>query len=155
MNDPIEEALRRMKPSELPPSLMARLTAARPQGAKKEEEAPAALAEVGFLRRWLLPLMGCAAAAVATVLWLNSTENPVRRNPSGVPNGATPVQFSSEDRFVGAREVGIMAPSNRAPIRLMEVEWLETNTMRPRQDGSAVRVETTRRGVIPVPLEIY
>ncbi len=154
MNDPIEDALNRMKPAEMPNDLMARLTAARSL-ITKEKEAPAK--QPGFLARWLLPLGVCAAAAVATVVALKYTgATPTTSTPIAInkqPAQSTP--FEREDRFVSAREVGIIVPPNQRPIRLMEVEWLESDTIRPSGDGHAVRVETTRKGVVPMALEVY
>src|ERR1041384_944048 len=75
MNDPIEDALSRMKPAELRPDLMARLTAARARGTGKTEE-PATGAGRSKWGRWLLhglvPAGVCAAAAAATVMVLES-----------------------------------------------------------------------------------
>lgn len=165
MNDPIEDALKNMKPAELPSALMARLTAARPQGAAKEKEAPAGL---GFFRRWLLPTAVCALAAMGTVAWLNSTQSggtssgggralalkPDSADPS-VQMASAPVPFESEDRIVGTREVGIVIGPNGQPIRLMEVDWMEANTVRPANGREGIRAETLRRSVVPTALEIY
>jgi hypothetical protein len=155
MNDPIEDALQRMKPAELPPGLMARLTAARPQAdaakGREEQEFPT---RFGFLRRWLLPLGVCVAAAAGTVTWLNSTTGQRGAGQVAQPKAAA-IPFESEDRFIGAREVGLIVPPGHRPIRLMEVEWLESSTVRPQPDGHALRVETTRRGVVPVAVEVF
>jgi hypothetical protein len=70
MSDPIEDALNRMKPAEMPPELMARLTAARSQVAEGARRArDTGRSGWGMLTRWLLPALGCAAVAVATVLF--------------------------------------------------------------------------------------
>lgn len=156
MNDPIEDALNRLKPAEMPNDLMARLSAARSlianPGAK---EAPAR--QPGFLARWLLPLGVCAAAAAATVAALQfSGDKPVEPGPVASASESAPaVPFEREDRFVGAREVGLIVPPNQPPIRLMEVEWMEADTLHSGPNGHGVRVETRRRGVVPMTLEVY
>ena len=144
-HDSIEKALAELKPAELPPQLMARLTAARPQAAKAEPRGLGAL-----LLRWLLPLGvgACAAVAVLTFLQHDAVKPAVAKRNAPMP-------FESEERLVSARDMGVVnAPGNR-PFRLVEVEWLVSDTVRPRESGPAVRVETTRREVIPVALEIY
>lgn len=156
MNDPIEDALKDLKPAELPPALMARLTAARSQIAQGKEAKENAPAGWGILR-WLLPAGATAAIAAVTVTVLNWTGGV--SNPDGLTKGRTPnapIPFESEDHFLGAREVGLVVPpNNRTPFRLMEVEWLEADTIRPQDGGPAVRVETKRRGVVPVELRVF
>lgn len=167
MNDPIEDALSRMKPAEMPSSLMARLTAARSQvAAQPKAAASAKSAWLNFLNHWVLPASVCAAVAVATVAWLDSGKPPgggtglIAGDPKPQPKtGNQPnvsgLPFESEERLVAAREMGIVAPPHQRPFRVMELEWVQADTLQPGTDGSAVRVETTRRQVVPVALEIY
>lgn len=142
MNDPIEEALKRMKPAEMPSDLMARLTAARPQPVER----PA------FWKRWLLPIAAGATAAILATVWLRN-EPPQEKKPMIAQAAALPVERN--DYLVGTREVGVILGPNQRPYRVMEVEWLEQDTIRPNAAGSAIRVETKRRDVIPVALEIF
>ena len=143
--DPIEEALRGMRPAELPPQLMARLTAARPQPRERS-------AWQSVLLRWLLPLTASACVAVATFFWLE--KNRPSAVATAVPESrALPIE--SEDYLVGARPVGILVAPNQRPYRLMEVEWLEHETVRAGAGGAALHTATTRRDVIPVALELY
>ncbi len=165
MSDPIEDALSRMKPAELSPELMARLTAARARVAPQEEKSRGRSAWSIFVTRWLLPAVGCAAVAVATVAVLNSdhpgqqpqilADNPVPPSMTLPPGQDGPLPFDIEDRLVGAREVGLVVAPNQRPIRIMEFDWLQSDTLKPGDGGSAVRVETTRRQVVPVSLEVY
>jgi hypothetical protein len=166
MNDPIEDALSRMKPAEMPPALMARLTAARAQVAGKPEAKAAGGRRAGWLLRWLAPVGVCAAVAVATVAFLESNHaggsggtQPLIADNTGpgtkVPAGGNALPFESEDRLVNAREVGFVVAPNRRPFRLMQVDWVQSDTLQPPGGGAAVRVETTRRQVVPVAVEIY
>jgi len=161
MSDPIEDALSRMKPAKLAPDLMARLTAARAKVAGSPPERAGRSWWAGVLSRWLLPATACAAVAAATVAYLESGPKAKDSYVDNTPRGgmtlpaSDALPFESEDRLLGAREVGIVTAPHVRPFRLMEVEWLESDTLQPRDNGSAVRVETTRRQVLPVALEIY
>jgi hypothetical protein len=143
MNDPIEEALEKLKPAELPPALMARLTTARPQ--------PAA-ARGDLWRRWLLPLATgfCAAASVLAYLYRDEP-------PSAAPRlaAAEPLPFERSDYLLGTSDVGVIVAPNQRPYRIMQIEWMEQDTIRASLSGPAIRVETKRREVIPVALEIF
>ena len=85
MNEPdrIEETLKKLEPAELPPHLMARLTAVRPQAKVAE----------GFrwrdvLVRWLLPLATSACIAVGTFFWLErNRRSDERRQSTALQNG--------------------------------------------------------------------
>ena len=113
--DPIEEALRGLRPAELPPQLMARLTAARPQPRERSVLR-------GMFFRWLLPLTASACVAVATFFWLEKNRPPAAV-ATAPESRALPIE--SEDYLVGARPVGILVAPNQRPYRLVEVEWLE------------------------------
>jgi hypothetical protein len=151
--DPIEEALQRMRPVALPAHLMARLTAARTQARKQMEHS----AWMGVLLRWSLPLAASACVAVATFFWLERNRSPAGSGKPAVAvapeHGALPME--SADYFLGARPVGIVVAPNQRPYRVMEVEWIEHDTMRAGVDGSALHTATRRRDVIPVALELY
>ena len=60
--DPIEDALQKLRPAELEPAIMARLSAARSHTGAAEKKSP--WREV--LLRWLLPVAASACVAVAT-----------------------------------------------------------------------------------------
>lgn len=147
MKDPLEEALKGMRPAEMPPQLMARLTAARPQPAAKRAE--------GLWRRWFLPLATAGCAGAAALAFLQSTEGP--QLPAAPPAAmiAEALPFERHEFLVGSREVGVFVAPNQRAYRVMEIEWLEQDTIRAGQSGPAVRVETTRRDIVPVALEIF
>lgn len=141
--DPIEEALRGMRPAELPPQLMARLTAARPQPRERAVWR-------NVMLRWLLPLTASACVAAVTFFWLekNHPSVAVAHEPQALP-------VESQDFLVSARPVGIVVAPNQRPYRIMEVEWLEHETVRAGAGGPDLHTATMRRDVIPVALELY
>ena len=119
--DPIEQALQKMRPAELPAHLMARLTAARPQAQAKTERQTWG----GVLLRWLLPVAAGACVAVATFFWLEKN-----RSSAGAATVAAHDQASlpmeSEDYFVGARPVGIVVAPNQRPFEPAESSFPKT-----------------------------
>ncbi len=135
-----------MKPAELPDALLARLTAARPQPKPEKERG-------GIWRRWLLPLAtaGCAAALALTVL--RQFDDP-QEQPTTVAK-AEPLPFERNDILLGTRDVGVMVGPNQRPYRVMVVDWLEQDTVRAAVDGPGIRMDTKRRDVVPVALEIF
>src|SRR5688500_15375018 len=123
----------------MPPELMARLTAARAQVVAKEP------ASGGFWRRWLLPLAAGSCAAAVALVFLKRQDPPKPVHPAIA--ASEPLPFEREDFLVGARDVGVLVGPNQRPYRVVEIEWLEHDTVRPSALGPAVRVETTRREV--------
>jgi hypothetical protein len=152
-HNPIEDALRKLRPAELESSLMARLSAARPRNETPQQKS--AWREV--LLRWLLPLGAGACVAVATFALLerNRTSEAHESIPQGTAAAGTPMPVESHDYLVSARPVGIVVAPNQQPYRIMDVEWLEYETVRAGANGPALHTATTRRDVIPVALEIY
>ncbi len=152
-HDPIEDALQKLRPSEIEPSLMARLSAARPRNEAPEKIS--AWREV--LLRWLLPVATSACVAVGTfaVLERRRAHEPRDTPGSGGASAGSPVPVESQDYLVSARPIGIVVAPNQQPYRIMDVEWLEHETVRTDADGRAHHTATTRREVIPVALEIY
>ena len=156
MNDhdpiaPIEDALEKLRPAGLQPSLMARLSAARPRNETPEEKS----AWRELLLRWLLPVATSACVAVATFALLdrNRKAPDTHVNSGTSADAAAPVE--SRDYLVSARPVGIVVAPNQQPYRIMDVEWLEYQTVRGSAGGPALHTATTRRDVIPVALELY
>jgi len=151
--DPIEDALRKLRPAELEPALMARLSAARPRPDAPRQKS--AFREV--LLRWLLPVAVSACVAVATFAFLeHHRANDSRGNaPQGVAAAEAPIPVESQDYLVSAQPVGIVVAPNQKPYRIMDVQWLEYQTVRESADGPALHTATTRRDVIPVALELY
>ena len=152
-HDPIEEALQKLRPAGLEGSLMARLSAARPR--KETPEKKSAWREI--LLRWLLPVATSACVAVGTFAWLekNRTHEAPNTAARGGPSTDATAPVESQDYLVSARPVGIIVAPNQQPYRIMDVEWMEHETVRASADGRALHTATTRRDVIPVALEIY
>jgi len=151
--DRIEEALKKLEPGVVPPRLMARLTAARPQADSRNADS----FWRGLLLRWLLPIAASACVAVVTFLLLERTRQPDRQDTAGAGTVAEQraIPIESQDYLVSARPVGIVVAPNQQPYRLMDVEWLEYQTVRKGADGPVLHTATTRRDVIPVALELY
>jgi hypothetical protein len=147
VKDPIEEALKKLTPDEMPPELMARLTAARSQLVEPSAK------RGGFWQRWFLPLAAGGCAALVAFTWLKEQEPST--SPKPLANAAAPLPFERQDFLVGAREMGVLVGPNMRPYRVMELEWMEQDTVRPNERGPAVLVQTTRREVIPVAMEIF
>lgn len=155
-NDPIEDALQKLRPAELEPSLMARLSAARPRSETPRKNS----AWRDVLLRWLLPLATSACVAVATFALL---EHHRTHEATGAQNADTgvvatadaPLPVESQDYLVSAQPVGIVVAPNQQPYRIMDVEWLEYQTVPGKAGGPALHTATTRRDVIPVALELY
>jgi hypothetical protein len=160
-HNPIEEALRKLRPAELESPLMARLTAARPQSGAAEKRSPWR----ELLTRWLMPIAASACAAVATFAFLehNRGQDARGRSDARTTDNAKSADVDagkllpveSEDYLVSARPVGIIVAPDRRPYRIMDVEWLEHETVQVGADGAAFHTATTRRDVIPVALELY
>ena len=152
-HDPIEDALRKLRPAELERSLMARLSAARPcNGAPPQKSA---LREL--LLRWLLPIGASACVAVATFAWLdrNRTNEAPESAPKDTAWSDTPIPAESQDYLLSVRPVGIVVGPNQQPYRIMDVEWLQHETVRAGAGGPELHMATKRRDVIPVALELY
>jgi hypothetical protein len=151
--DRIEEALKKLEPGAVPPHLMARLTAARPQAESRSGDS----FWRGLLLRWLLPIAASACVAVGTFFLLERTRQPDRQDAAGADTVAEQraIPMESQDYLVSARPVGIVVAPNQQPYRIMDVEWLEYQTVRKGADGPVLHTATTRRDVIPVALELY
>ena len=156
---PIEDALQKLRPSALEPSLMARLSAARPRtetlARNEKPEKKSAWREL--LLRWLLPVATSACVAVVTFAWLERNRSHETRDTGAkaAVSAAPEAPVESQGYLVSARPVGIIVAPNQQPYRLMDVEWLEHETVPAGTDGRARHTATTRRDVIPVALEMY
>ena len=151
--DPIEEALQKLRPAELENPLMARLTAARPLSEPPVEKS----AWRELLLRWILPIGTSAGVAVATFALLERNRAGESRvvAPNSTASADAPLPVESEDFLVSARPVGIVVAPNQQPYRIMDIEWLEYQTVRANAGGPALHTATTRRDVIPVALDLY
>ena len=153
MNEPdrIEEALKNLQPAPLPGPLMARLTAARPRPAEPAEP-PQPWWRVALLR-WLLPVAASACVAVGTFFWLEQRRGDAV--PPATVSVPVPTAVESQDYLVAARPVGILVAPDHRPYRIVEVEWLEHETVRGRGGVPDIHMATARRDVVPVALELY
>jgi hypothetical protein len=149
--DPVEMLLERMRPAELNNDLMARLTAAR------GNIAPARSRWQGSILRWLAPVGAVACVAFLTVKVLESGPGaqPQTAGVSSTSAAAKVMPVLVQDNMLKAREMGVIVGPNRQPYQVMEYQWVESETIVPGANAPAVRVETTRRHVVPVELEVY
>ncbi|MEK0449243.1 MAG: hypothetical protein RL088_1511 [Verrucomicrobiota bacterium] len=152
--DPVEILLERMRPADLNNDLMARLTAAR------GTIAPARSHWFGGILRWLTPVGAVAAVALLTVKVLDSGTAGTAVKPQSAGVATTPVATKTmpvlvQDNMLKAREMGVIVGPNRQPYQVMEYQWVESETIVPGSNAPAVRVETTRRHIVPVELEVY
>ena len=145
-DDPVESLLAQMKPAAMSNDLMARLTAARPVASSKGKRA------WSFFGRWLAPIGAVACVALVTVTVLNSTAKPPIA-PLAATQTVMPVFV--QDHTLKAREMGVMVGPNRTPYQMVEYQWVESETIVPGKNAPAIRVETTRREIVPVQLEVY
>ena len=143
--DPVESLLARLKPAAMSNDLMARLTAARPAPAAK------GVRTWDFLRRWVTPLGAVACVALVTVRVLDFTDKPV----PPIVAVSKPMPVIVQNHTLQAREMGVMVGPNRQPYQMVEYQWVESETILPGANAPAVRLETTRREIVPVQLEIY
>ena len=147
----MEILLARMKPAPMNNDLMARLTAARPTTAPKRSSA------WSFLGRWAFAAGAVACAAVVTVKVLDSTTTTAKNIAAGNPEktAAKNMPVIVQDNMLQAREMGVMMGPNRQPYQVMEYQWVESETLVPGTNVPSVRLETTRRQIVPVRLEVY
>ena len=146
--DPMEKLLAGMTPASFSNDLMARLTAARPSSA------PARSRFRDVITRWLLPSAAVACAALVTVKFLDATpQAPASVALTGSLTKAMPMMV--ENHLTQAREMGVMVGPNRQPYQMMEYQWVEAETIVPGSNAPAIRLETTRRQIVPIQLEVY
>ena len=146
--DPVEKLLAGMTPASLSNDLMARLTAARPSAA------PARSRVRDIIIRWLVPSTAVACVALVTVKFLDATPQvPAPIAVASSPAKAMPMMV--ENHLTQARDMGIMVGPNRQPYQMMEYQWVEAETIVPGSNAPAIRLETTRRQIVPIQLEVY
>ncbi len=149
--DSLETLLERMRPAQMSNDLMARLTAARATIAPARSRWA-----TGFLR-WFAPVGAVAGVAFLTVKVLDSAPDakPQTADISPAPAVTKTMPVLVQDNMLKAREMGVIVGPNRQPYQVMEYQWVESETIVPGANAPAVRVETTRRHIVPVELEIY
>jgi hypothetical protein len=80
------------------------------------------------------------------------------QTPASVAAAASPAKampMMVENHLTQAREMGVMVGPNRQPYRMMEYQWVEAETIVPGANAPAIRLETTRRQIVPIQLEVY
>ena len=145
MNDPIEERLEGLRPSEPSPTLMERLLAAQPESRivrMPEHEAKVVRGP------WLARVAWAAAAAAVAILTL--VLRPTRPKPA-------PLTFTVESRsyLLNADDLGVVAPEPDRPYRLVRCVWLEDDKYRTADGRSSLRHANAREQIVPVALETY
>jgi hypothetical protein len=98
--------------------------------------------------------------AVATFTFLehhraHETTGAQNAEASVAATAEASLPVESQDFLVSAQPVGIVVAPNQQPYRIMDVEWLEYETVPGKAGGPALHTATTRRDVIPVALELY
>jgi hypothetical protein len=133
MSDPLEERLRRLRPSALPDEVRENLT--NPPARDFRD------------RKRIIRLcfgVAAAAAAVIAVFWPGA--------PSAVSSyPAPPVLADTATRRVeDARPLAVLSEGQRA-WELVEVKWVDENTLTTTTGGPlAIQVSNTHRTIVPV-----
>ncbi|MDB6152644.1 MAG: hypothetical protein JWL90_1097 [Chthoniobacteraceae bacterium] len=133
-DDSIESRLRRMRPSEPPRELMARLHAPR--------------------RSFLAYTIPFAAAAVVAFAFLFQPPSEKAQFDTAQPSDLRvflPVETRSE--LVEVRDLGVIEMA-AAPMRLVRYTWLDDVTYRDSAE-STFRRASHREQIIPIALETY
>jgi len=134
MTDPLEERLRRLRPSTLPEEIKASLTNPPPRRA-------------GGRRKIILISFAAAATAAAAAIAILGSNNPA----PGTNGSTTPALADTTTRRVeDARPLAVIAEGQRA-WELVEVKWVDESTLTSAGDGPlAVQASNTHRTIVPV-----
>jgi hypothetical protein len=134
MNDPFEEKLRMLKPGTLPAAVRMRL-ADPPTG-------------FGKPNHWLYPSFGAllaAAASIALVLHFKTGPAPTPGSVGNVPLLAQ----STEQRVTSVRPLSVFTDQTNRKWKLMEVSWIEEDTMVSTTHPVAVQTRNQYRTIVP------
>jgi hypothetical protein len=136
MNDPFyefEAQLRSARPAALPPELKARLAS------------PPALPN----RRRIIPfLASLSALSAAAAAWIVSTNHHICPTP---PDSNHPlVAESRESRVTNLRPVGVVSDNHQRLWRLVEVAWVDSDSLVSSPDSLAVISHEHHRAIVPV-----
>jgi hypothetical protein len=134
MNDPFEEKLRMLKPGILPAEVQVRL-ADPPTG-------------FGKSTHWLYPSFGgllAAAASIALVLHFKTGPAPAPRSVGNAPLLAQ----STEQRVTSVRPLSVFTDNTNRKWKLMEVSWVEEDTMVSTTHPVAVQTRNQYRTIVP------
>ena len=137
MNDPFDDfeaRLRSAKPAALPPELKARLAS------------PPAIPN---RRRLIIPfLASLSALSAAAAAWIVSAHH---HNSPIPPNSNRPlVAESRESHVTNLRPVGVVSDNHQRLWRLVEVAWVDADSLVSSPDSLAVISHEHHRAIVPV-----
>lgn len=131
--DPLENELRSLRPGPLPDGLRQRL-ASPPEMASEIESAP-------HWQWWTA--VGSAAAAVVFTLFFQGGSPSIT---------SSPLASSRSERFIDARSLGFVDDGSRRAWELVELEFLDEETLVSTNGTLAMQTQTVRRQIVPVEL---
>ena len=134
MNDSFEEKLRAMKLGELPESLRQRLS---------ERPLPRDASHRNVMRI----AFGLAAAACVTFV-VSRLASPSSSLPPGVP--VPSFAADREQRITGLRSLAVVTDESNQRWKLVEVNWVDEQTLVSTQQALTVQLQNHRRAVVPV-----
>ena len=137
MNDPFDDfeaRLRSARPAALPPELKARLSS------------PPALPN---RRRRIIPFLAALSAlSAAAAAWIVSTHH---HNSPPPPDSNLPlVAESRASRVTNLRPVGVVSDNHQRLWRLVEVAWVDADSLVSSPDSLAVISHQHHRAIVPV-----
>lgn len=137
MNDPFDDfeaRLRSTKPAALPPELKARL--ASPPATPNR-------------RRLIIPFFtALSALSAAAAAWIVSSHH---QTPPSPPDSNRPlVAESRESRVTNLRPVGVVSDNHQRLWRLVEVAWVDADSLVSSPDSLAVISHEHHRAIVPV-----
>ena len=135
MNDPLEDQLRQLRPGPLSARLSERL--AVPPSLEDERDASGT--------RWQWTAGAAAAvvllAGVAASFWLHGREAM-----------AVPLARSSDEQLVDVRTVAVVSDGDRRAWEIVELDFVDQETLVGGTGGLAVQTESSHRQFVPVEL---
>ena len=144
MNDSLtdfEAQLRAARPARLPESLRLQLAQPPVLATALAAERPAGRSKV---IAWLMPA-AAAAALVAVMLVAMGGKG------AAPASGRAPLLAGSrESRVTGVRPLGVVTDDRHRLWRLVEVDWVDTETVVSAPHAVAMRHESPHRAIVPV-----
>lgn len=137
MNDDFEHKLRSLKPGTLPPDFAALL------------EHPPALPPSRRPRVIVWLSLAAAAAAACVMLLLSSGNSPVPPVTAAAPRFAGE---SAAPRVTTVRPVSVITDAAQRHWKLLEVDWVEEDTIVFASQPVTVHLQDRHRAIVPVPV---
>ena len=135
MNDSFEDRLKSLKPGTLPDELRRRLDL--PPAVPRSRR----MIRIGFA--------AAAAACLAALLWRESAAPP-----PGPLNVSSPVFAGQRSSHVtGVQPLSVITDESNRLWKMMEVNWVEEDTLVSAARPSAVRMQDHYRTVVPVAVQ--